>query len=51
MLLYVKHLTLQEVGHVIGVTESRVSQIHSGLRKKLRERMHGHEDALLLMDA
>ena len=51
VLLYVKHLTLQEVGHVIGVTESRVSQIHSALRKKLRERMHGHEDALLLMDA
>jgi RNA polymerase sigma factor FliA len=51
VLLYVKHLTLQEVGHVIGVSESRVSQIHSGLRKKLRERMHGHEDALLLMDA
>jgi DNA-directed RNA polymerase specialized sigma subunit len=48
---YVKHLTLQEVGHVIGVTESRVSQIHSGVRKKLRERMHGDEDALLLMDA
>jgi RNA polymerase sigma factor for flagellar operon FliA len=51
ILLYVKHLTLQEVGHVIGVTESRVSQIHSGVRKKLRERMHGHDDALLLMDA
>jgi RNA polymerase sigma factor FliA len=51
ILLYVKHLTLQEVGHVIGVTESRVSQIHSGVHKKLRERMHGHEDALLLMDA
>jgi RNA polymerase sigma factor FliA len=51
VLLYVKHLTLQEVGHVIGVTESRVSQIHSGVRKKLLERMHGHEDALLLMDA
>jgi RNA polymerase sigma factor for flagellar operon FliA len=51
VLLYVKHLTLQEVGHVIGVTESRVSQIHSAVRKKLGERMHGHEDALLLMDA
>jgi RNA polymerase sigma factor FliA len=51
ILLYVKHLTLQEVGHVIGVTESRVSQIHSGVRKKLRERMRGHDDALLLMDA
>jgi RNA polymerase sigma factor for flagellar operon FliA len=51
VLLYVKHLTLQEVGHVIGVTESRVSQIHSAVRKKLHERMHGHDDALLLMDA
>jgi RNA polymerase sigma factor for flagellar operon FliA len=51
VLLYVKHLTLQETGHVIGVTESRVSQIHSGLRKKLRERLQGYDDALALMDA
>ena len=36
---------------MIGVTESRVSQIHSGIRKKLRERLHGHDDALALMDA
>ncbi len=50
VLLYVKHLTLREVGHVMGVTESRVSQLHSGLRKKLRERLAGHEDALSLMD-
>jgi RNA polymerase sigma factor FliA len=51
VLLYVKHLTLREVGHVMGVTESRVSQLHSGLRKKLRERLQGHEEALTLMDA
>jgi RNA polymerase sigma factor for flagellar operon FliA len=51
VLLYVKHLTLNEVGHIIGVTESRVSQIHSGLRKKLREHLHGYDDALELMDA
>jgi RNA polymerase sigma factor FliA len=51
ILLYVKHLTLREVGHVMGVTESRVSQLHSGIRKKLRERMHGHDDVLELMDA
>jgi RNA polymerase sigma factor FliA len=51
VLLYVKHLTLREVGQVMGVTESRVSQLHSGLRKKLRERLHGHEEALSLMDA
>jgi RNA polymerase sigma factor for flagellar operon FliA len=51
VLLYVKHLTLREVGEVLGVTESRVSQLHSGIRKKLRERLHGHEEALSLLDA
>ena len=51
VLLYVKHLTLREVGQVMGVTESRVSQLHSGLRRKLRERLQGHEEALSLMDA
>jgi RNA polymerase sigma factor FliA len=51
VLLYVKHLTLREVGEVLGVTESRVSQLHSGLRRKQRERLHGHEEALSLMDA
>jgi RNA polymerase sigma factor FliA len=51
VLLYVKHLTLREVGQVLGVTESRVSQLHSGLRRKLRERLQGHEEALTLMDA
>ena len=51
VLLYVKHLTLREVGEVLGVTESRVSQLHSGIRKKLRERLQGHEEALTLMDA
>jgi RNA polymerase sigma factor FliA len=51
ILLYVKHLTLREVGEVMGVTESRVSQLHSGIRSKLRDRLHGHEDALSLMEA
>ena len=41
ILLYVKHLTLREVGEVMGVTESRVSQLHSGIRNKLRQRLHG----------
>jgi RNA polymerase sigma factor FliA len=50
VLLYVKHLTLREVGEVLGVTESRVSQLHSGIRKKLRERLHGHEEALSLLE-
>jgi RNA polymerase sigma factor for flagellar operon FliA len=36
VLLYVDQLTLREIGEVIGVTESRVSQIHAELRRKLR---------------
>jgi len=51
VLLYVKHLTLREVGHVLGVTESRISQLHSGIRAKLLQRLHGHDEVLELMDA
>jgi DNA-directed RNA polymerase specialized sigma subunit len=36
---------------VLGVTESRVSQLHTGIRTKLRERLQGHEEALSLMSA
>ncbi|CAA9535717.1 MAG: RNA polymerase sigma factor for flagellar operon, partial [uncultured Solirubrobacteraceae bacterium] len=33
---YVKHLTLQEIGEVMGVSESRICQIHGQTKKKLR---------------
>lgn len=36
-LYYYENLTLAQIGEVLGVTESRVSQIHSGAVKKLRE--------------
>ena len=36
VLLYVKHLTLAEIGEVLGVSESRVCQIHGQTKKKLR---------------
>ncbi len=36
-LYYYENLTLAQIGQVLGVTESRVSQIHSGAVKKLRE--------------
>ncbi len=36
-LYYFDGLTLAQIGQVLGVTESRVSQIHSGAVKKLRE--------------
>ena len=37
VLLYVKNLTLGEVGAILGVSESRVCQIHSALKKTLRD--------------
>lgn len=40
-LLYVDDLTMLEAGNKIGVTESRVSQIHKAAIKKLREK-YGH---------
>ncbi len=36
ILLYVQHLTLREVGEILGVSESRVCQIHAQLRRDLR---------------
>jgi RNA polymerase sigma factor FliA len=36
VLLYVKGMTLAEIGEVLGVSESRVCQIHGALKKTLR---------------
>jgi RNA polymerase sigma factor for flagellar operon FliA len=36
VLLYVKNLTLAEVGQILDVSESRVCQIHGELKRKLR---------------
>jgi RNA polymerase sigma factor for flagellar operon FliA len=36
VLLYVKNLTLAEIGDILGVSESRVCQIHGALKKTLR---------------
>jgi len=45
VLLYVKNLTLREIGDILGVSESRVCQIHSQLKRTLRQQLD--EDALL----
>jgi RNA polymerase sigma factor for flagellar operon FliA len=37
VMLYVKNLTLAEIGEVLGVSESRVCQIHGQTKKKLRQ--------------
>jgi RNA polymerase sigma factor for flagellar operon FliA len=42
ILLYVEELTLREIGEVLGVSESRVSQIHSDLRRSLRKSLSAH---------
>jgi RNA polymerase sigma factor for flagellar operon FliA len=39
VLLYVKDLTLREVGDVLGVSESRVCQIHSQIKRTLKRRL------------
>ena len=41
VLLYVEDWTLREIGERLGVSESRVSQIHSQLRRRLYEQLSG----------
>jgi RNA polymerase sigma factor for flagellar operon FliA len=49
VLLYVKNLTLREIGEVLGVSESRVCQIHSQLKRVLRRELS--DDAPMLAAA
>jgi RNA polymerase sigma factor for flagellar operon FliA len=39
VLLYVEHWTLRDIGARLGVSESRVSQIHTQLRRRLYDRL------------
>ncbi len=41
VLLYVEERTLREIGERMGVSESRVSQIHTQLRRRLYEQLSG----------
>jgi RNA polymerase sigma factor FliA len=45
ILLYVKNLTLREIGDILGVSESRVCQIHGQLKRTLKQQLSA--DALL----
>jgi RNA polymerase sigma factor for flagellar operon FliA len=45
VLLYVKNLTLREIGEILGVSESRVCQIHSQLKRTLKQQLS--DEALL----
>ena len=48
VLLYVHELTLREIGDILGVTESRVCQIHGQLKRRLRTQLL--EDEQLFSD-
>jgi RNA polymerase sigma factor FliA len=41
VLLYVEGMTLREIGTRMGVSESRISQIHTQLRRRLYEQLSG----------
>jgi RNA polymerase sigma factor for flagellar operon FliA len=45
VLLYVKNLTLREIGEILGVSESRICQIHSQLKRTLKQQLS--DDAVL----
>jgi RNA polymerase sigma factor FliA len=44
VLLYVYNLTLREIGEILGVTESRVCQIHGQILRKLRRELEVDDD-------
>ena len=45
-LYYCENLNLKEIGHVLGVTESRVCQIHGEATRRLRESLGDLEDSV-----
>jgi RNA polymerase sigma factor FliA len=51
VLLYLYQLTLREIGEILGVTESRVCQIHSQLLRTLRTHLHDHQQLFLTATA
>ncbi|HLH67231.1 MAG TPA: FliA/WhiG family RNA polymerase sigma factor [Solirubrobacteraceae bacterium] len=49
VLLYVYNLTLREIGEILGVTESRVCQLHAQILRTLRARLSADEQLLSLV--
>jgi RNA polymerase sigma factor for flagellar operon FliA len=47
LLLHVNNLTLREAGEVLGVSESRVCQIHGQLKRGLRARLQSDDELFL----
>jgi RNA polymerase sigma factor for flagellar operon FliA len=49
VMLYVKNLTLAEIGEVLGVSESRVCQIHGRMKKTLRAQLDADAELFALV--
>ena len=49
VLLYVKNMTLAEIGEIVGVSESRVCQIHSQTKRTLRQLLSEDETLFRLV--
>jgi RNA polymerase sigma factor for flagellar operon FliA len=49
VLLYVKHMTLAEIGEILGVSESRVCQIHTAMKKTLRQALQADEQLFAMV--
>jgi RNA polymerase sigma factor for flagellar operon FliA len=49
VLLYVKHMTLAEIGEILGVSESRVCQIHTAMKKTLRTALQADEQLFAMV--
>jgi RNA polymerase sigma factor for flagellar operon FliA len=47
ILYYYEEMTMKEIGAVLGMSESRISQLHSETMTNLRYRMEGREDEFL----
>jgi RNA polymerase sigma factor for flagellar operon FliA len=45
-LYYYENLTLREIGEVLGVSESRVSQLHTKAVLRLKSRLQGEDEGL-----
>ncbi len=43
-LYYFEELTLKEISEILGITESRISQIHKSVIRKIREAVVGEDD-------
>jgi RNA polymerase sigma factor for flagellar operon FliA len=40
-LYYFEELSLKEISEILGITESRISQIHKSVIRKIREKLNG----------